>query len=1403
MSVSPIIPANDTPTADDLWALSYLSRVNWEDGTELKSSFRTAIKYALTASEQRWGMQGKPRRIASGQLQAFGTADVAKLRSSIRRMTKSKYLFPLHSDVSLLDSSATAGDTVLNVDTTYRRLYVGYRVAIVRRTDDPTATTFEVHTIAALTDSTLTLATPLAHNFGFASEVLPLIECQLIFSLRGTIATDDKAQVTVEAVEATGATQLPASETPGSIPSGFGQYGDYPILSAAEDFGGQIENGVAMYGDFSESGIGNYPTIYGPRASETFSLPVLATNRYEAWKIIRFFDSRAGALHPFYCISPLTEYTVKSIAGTSVTVEATGLESDWAFRPFIGIIDADGVRYVRAVTFVERVGEEDLITLHTEIVGLTLGNIARATTAWLVRLTSDELSEKWMTNSVMQTTLSMREVLNEKPIVVSNLEVATSSDLVGAAATPCGAEATYYRALDCDNDQTNIYIQNTGQSLPFEFTNLDDNRCYKIPLGAVPVPLPAPTDGVGGDDGGTTPPPPGSAGEGMTATAYPGFVVVHAGPTLDAMDDEDVPFTAFEWEFVELGVTVSDVFTAAANTAGMSGDLTINMYANGVLHDTLTITPVDEPATAVTVSNKADFVTEAAVGNQVVYVDTDILDFDAPVNVAANTVICGVVSPTSTAKTRKLVWNGPYSGQYLLNFTGGGITVRNFQYGVGFKYPGNSSAPNFVDPNSNSGVCVRHIDIDFAGTVVQGNGSPSDVWINDISADVDALQRYMAWVQGPNWIIEGCTIQNSVLEHCVRGEEWERLALLNNVLRNKATAQSGVPGDIVKTAFRSQHGKDLSLKGNTFEGYVSLHPLEGADGIGDYPDYATIKLSRFRVVDNIHIHPANTQTEVGHRAEYGFIRVAAGSSVVNQELIKVYGKSPEGLGYPVDTTHFITIDLANIPQASNKPNKIYIDTVAQDDVTIWNNGGASILAQVTATAGPTVPTAIVQGPCCAGYRQASLFCGGALAPVWIPVKAINSFPFYFKYLGVCYVITNVSPFNKTPPGTIPGAWVRLTAAQLGALCDCSGPGDGDCVGCIPGQRYAIWEENRFCPGDTPGEITLYKKGCAHAISFPNAAKLVCRGDGQGALSLTVRYLVLIDGDCNPGEEQDFDPGSPPEPMSQAAFLTLLYNVAMSAEPPMPECSTCNGYPCIEVSCTEGNKTVRSLSIDIDLNQEFVDLPSEYNGTQTFTPDEIYESDPPYCNNWSAKKIIKDAFLGNGGAGGDYGFNAPYNATLRKVLYFNVVDGSIWSGTGRTEFFQPLPELEPPQEFFEEDGAWFIFTPDPEGDYTHEGVQGWRSYYGPSGDSLEGQDGTWIPAHINGDGEGGSGIDFEYFIFGSSTPSNVCPERSYQITGDDNGGSSENYYMLGAFGSPSFREENLITVDMSLDDPCCT
>ena len=459
-----MIPSTSAATLTDLWEPFAIPLVNWNDQVKLTSGYRTEIDHGLSSAEKRIGLRSVP--LKSQQVTVLGTdgRESNLLERLLARRGLAKSLIPIYSDMSVLTAGISSGVNVIPCDTTYRRLNVGYRIAVVKAQRYGTTlieqtADFNILTIQSKTDTSITTTDNTTVAFTAGSLIFPLMETRPVLSQDSRAYTSDITVFDMDSIEVAGTTQVPGTFTIGSNPTGFDTYNGLPVLFN-DDFSSPVAGGRSRYGSEDQMGLGVIQTVEGSYTRPEFSLRINALDRATAWKYINFFDSRAGRLHPFYVVSPKRLGSVTVIGQTGISVKPFMPVMDWARIEAVAIALNDGTHLYRTLTHNTRtvlLGEYvDILFYNSSITATQASKALGIFPLVKSRFVSDEMTENWLSTTKMQASLETVGVEQEKSVTISDIADVTTSP-VSAAFSPLLCGGGCWKLTNCNDEEDIIY----------------------------------------------------------------------------------------------------------------------------------------------------------------------------------------------------------------------------------------------------------------------------------------------------------------------------------------------------------------------------------------------------------------------------------------------------------------------------------------------------------------------------------------------------------------------------------------------------------------------------------------------------------------------------------------------------------------------------------------------------------------------------------------------------------------------------------------------------------------------------------------------------------------------------------------------------------------------------------
>lgn len=405
---------------------------NWLDDPVMESNYSTQIDSFESADEVRAGLTGKPSRMLTHSGITLARNDTGRLLNHIRLGTAGRYYYPLSQDETMSIGVTANGSTAIACVTANRRFFVGNKLMAVAWDASLKALLIHVATITAISTNSISIdpGEAFPSEFPEASSVYPAIEAEVALSQEASVVTDRHLTFSLRVNERVGETALPPLVEPGTFPADEPGYRTLPILAIRENAAKSQTTGKIRRATATPVGTDVIYDIKGPTSLTTAQLTFDATNRAEAFRVLRFFDSRGGALFPFWFPNRSTDFTV--IAKTSTTVfqvEKSLSTTDFLAQQFVAFWTTTTVA-VRRIISVTDAGTHLNLTID-EAVTHTAAEIIRSSWACLARFDTDSIRESWMSKEVMTVTV---------PIV--GLNASSNAGCVGNNCEGgCGAES--------------------------------------------------------------------------------------------------------------------------------------------------------------------------------------------------------------------------------------------------------------------------------------------------------------------------------------------------------------------------------------------------------------------------------------------------------------------------------------------------------------------------------------------------------------------------------------------------------------------------------------------------------------------------------------------------------------------------------------------------------------------------------------------------------------------------------------------------------------------------------------------------------------------------------------------------------------------------------------------------
>lgn len=421
LSKNPVQPV--TPISSPSTVTNFVLH-NWSERARISIDWRTDVSIGVTTDEERRSLVDRPYRSLTYQMTGITRDEAFKLLMNATRHTHTRSIVPLVTDYSKVTSSSSG--SVINLDTSFRRFFVGARIIIHDWTNHRFPANVEFHTIVDISPSTITISGTLGKTYLAGSRVYPAMDVEVSLQQESRFVTDQVANFSLDLEEVVGPSALPTTASDVSYNIEINPEDGLPIFNLKPDWSvAPFSHMLVREGSIDFLGRAPHVVILGERGKNKFPINLIGLDRASAWEIITFFDSRKGRTRPFWFIPPTNLFSPTDIGVGFVDIDSSGNLQD--LNDFLGSItivlntEENLIRQVTGVT--DEGGGTWRISFTPTISGLiTINSVRTIRLAYKCRLDKDGYQENWETNEVMSTQFEVLELLTEQDVAFTVAE---------------------------------------------------------------------------------------------------------------------------------------------------------------------------------------------------------------------------------------------------------------------------------------------------------------------------------------------------------------------------------------------------------------------------------------------------------------------------------------------------------------------------------------------------------------------------------------------------------------------------------------------------------------------------------------------------------------------------------------------------------------------------------------------------------------------------------------------------------------------------------------------------------------------------------------------------------------------------------------------------------------------
>lgn len=405
---------------------------NWKGGGgTVETSYQTDItRGVVPGTEERKSLWDRPVRVQNVKLTARDIEEASQLYMNVLRLSQERLPIPLYSDFAKV--TADSSGTIIYCDTRYKRLFPNARILIhtwehLNRPVDPL-----IRDIAAVFPDRIVLKSSLDKTYPARSRVFPLMDAEVKLTGSVHLISDEIFEVDLETTEVVGPSSLPPSRV--TEPEDVPYYNGRPILDIDPNWAEGFTSEIVRDGEQITEGRGSTIQLDGPSPRLRHTLTFQTLDRAMFWKLLGYFDSRLGSAKSFYVVNPATLFEVLSLDSSYVIIKDFGdVNNVRDFIDHIALVSRGKAPIIRKISSVIDLGTGWKIFFDkpidlTYFVGVKRGRI---TSAHLVRLDSDAMTENWNTDNKVKISWTMIDTQNEESVEIENLDFYLKDKLYG------------------------------------------------------------------------------------------------------------------------------------------------------------------------------------------------------------------------------------------------------------------------------------------------------------------------------------------------------------------------------------------------------------------------------------------------------------------------------------------------------------------------------------------------------------------------------------------------------------------------------------------------------------------------------------------------------------------------------------------------------------------------------------------------------------------------------------------------------------------------------------------------------------------------------------------------------------------------------------------------------------
>lgn len=387
-------------------SIPYILDAEWASGISVIRRYMTSIFKGANSDEVRASLRSNPIRKVEAPMFFGSSTATLQAWTSLKKCAQSEFLMPFVPDTS--EMTADQVNRTIYVDTRYKNFKEGGFALLVSYNNDRSVDYQSAIQILTVEDDYIVSQYDIPETYSTGDIAYPAMVCLPAIDGSTMEATTSAAGlINLSATEIYGSDMFNI-ENAGYVPDTFN---GLPISPLPVNWGSQVSFGLTRHGNIREAGSGQRYYTLGTRTSFTMEAMTTASTKEKAWEFLGFLNHISGREKAFWMAVPLEMFLEADLSGgggVSLSITIDNLAE--AYTGEISYLQLEYNNVFEIVKVNNVIDNTTSVTIVTEPATPTANEITAIYNAGAVRLSSDEVTQKHITDELSEFEFSVIEL---------------------------------------------------------------------------------------------------------------------------------------------------------------------------------------------------------------------------------------------------------------------------------------------------------------------------------------------------------------------------------------------------------------------------------------------------------------------------------------------------------------------------------------------------------------------------------------------------------------------------------------------------------------------------------------------------------------------------------------------------------------------------------------------------------------------------------------------------------------------------------------------------------------------------------------------------------------------------------------------------------------------------------